>query len=399
MVRRLRFGASKSPWPGIALPILGCFGGGSLYGWSGLLPAVQTAFAVASAATSMVFSFALASFTIGVLLGPLLLSRISPRFRLTCLAMMAAASLAIAGTASGFGVFVAAYGVGFGFSSGALYSYAVTHASSSAAPNIWVPVSVAAFGLGGMIFGPMYIWLTELGWSLLAVLPAFACLTCVAVAGLFIRSDLLETDLHQTKEAVFIRPNRVIFRLWTIFVTGSCTGLIVLGLASTFMAADAARQATAVLAAATGNTVGRLSATAIAARFGPASGIVGALSVTILALTGLLVVRDFGIVIALLFLIALSYGQVASQTPLFVSRHVPAETFASAFGWVFTGWGVAGMLGPWGGLDGFWRQPAACASPCLAASRFALLASCRSDGFQGLRSRKRIDKSIDKSNL
>lgn len=53
-------------------------------------------------------------------------------------------------------------------------------------------------------------------------------------------------------------------------------------------------------------------------------------------------------IVAWLFLIAFSYGQVASQTPLLVSRHFSGSAFPSAFGWVFTGWGVAGLLGPWG---------------------------------------------------
>ena len=48
-------------WLRLSLPILGCFGAGSLYGWSGLTPAVQMHFDVDHATTSMVFSFAIAA--------------------------------------------------------------------------------------------------------------------------------------------------------------------------------------------------------------------------------------------------------------------------------------------------------------------------------------------------
>ena len=341
-------GGLASPRLGVVLPVLGCFGGGSLYGWSGLMPAVQDAFSVGSAAASMVFSFALASFTMGVLLSPLLLGRIPSRLRLVAIALVAAESLALSCLAPNFAIFVAAYGVGFGFSSGALYSYAIARASTSESPNLWVPVSVAAFGLGGVIFGPANIWLTELGWSLRSVVPALACLVIVAAAALFGSAGQSDEGTKSQADMQFVWPDRIVLNLWAIFAAGSFAGLIVLGLASTFLMEDAGSKAAAVFAVAAGNTIGRLSAAFVASRFGPAPGIMGALSLSVLALAGLALAGISGVVIALLFLVALSYGQVASQTPLLVSRYVPAPSFASSFGWVFTGWGVAGLLGPWG---------------------------------------------------
>ena len=34
--------------------------------------------------------------------------------------------------------------------------------------------------------------------------------------------------------------------------------------------------------------------------------------------------------------------------PLLVKSQVKDAAFSGSFGWVFTGWGVAGLLGPWG---------------------------------------------------
>ena len=81
------------PWLSVTLPILGCFGGGSLYGWSGLMSAVQSAFAAGSAAASMVFSLALVSFMVGVLIRPLLLYHVPQRLHLSVIAFGAAASV------------------------------------------------------------------------------------------------------------------------------------------------------------------------------------------------------------------------------------------------------------------------------------------------------------------
>jgi hypothetical protein len=325
------------PWLSVALPILGCFGGGSLYGWSGLMPAVQSAFATGSAAASMVFSLALVSFMVGVLIRPMLLFRVPHRLQLSVIAFGTAASLAAASLAPVFWIFVTAYSVGFGLSSGALYSHAIAHATSSASPGIWVPVSVAAFGLGGVVFGPMNIWLTELGWSIRSVLPAMCCILAVAVLALLSPVAAYTGSSQRKGELPFVRPDRTIFQLWAIFATGSCAGLIVLGLASTFLVNDPAAQATAVFAVAAGNTIGRLSASLVASRFGPAFGIMGALSLSALALAGLALTSGSGVVTALLFVVALSYGQVASQAPLLVSRYVSAAAFGGAFGWVFTG--------------------------------------------------------------
>lgn len=337
----------KSHWLGLALPVLGCFGGGSLYGWSGLMPAVQGAFGVGSASASMVFSFALASFTLGVLFSPVLLGRVPARLRLTTVAALAGVSLAVSCVAPTFGAFLMAYGIGFGFSSGALYSHAIACASASGVPNLLVPVTVAAFGLGGVVFGPTSIWLTGLGWSLWSVSPALGCLMVVASVAMLDGANGQENKVETPAEIRFVAPDRQILQLWAIFATGSCAGLIVLGLASKFLVDDPTHAAAAVVAAAAGNTAGRLTAAAVASRFGPVPGIVGALGLTVVALVGLCLVISPGVVVILLFFVALSYGQVAAQTPLLVARQRPGPGFVGAFGWVFTGWGIAGLVGPW----------------------------------------------------
>ncbi len=339
---------SNQSWMNATLPILGCFGGGSLYGWSGLSPTVQIAFNVGSGLASMVFSFALASFTIGVLLSPMLLGRIPSRYRLSFATALAAASLAASCVAPSFDIFVVTYGIGFGFSSGVIYSLAIAHASASRRPNLFVPISVAAFGLGGAVFGPMGIWLAALGWSVWSTLPALCCLAFVATANLLTTQKPTEYSLVADNKHIFVNPDRTILKLWMVFAAGSCAGLIVLGLASNFLVTNPASQAAAIFAAAAGNTVGRLSASAVASWCGPKPGILGALSASILSLTALGFTTAPVMIVAWLFLIAFSYGQVASQTPLLVSRHFSGSAFPSAFGWVFTGWGVAGLLGPWG---------------------------------------------------
>jgi len=339
-------------WLSQALPVLGCFGGGSLYGWSGLMPAVQSRFDIGSASASMVFSFALVSFTFGVLIGPALFSKFPAHAQLPIISGIAAASLILSAQAQQFEFFVLTYSVGFGFSAGALYNHALAIAAASRRPKLLVPTSVASFGLGGVVFGPMSIWLTGLGWSLSALMPVLGCMVfIVAVSSVTETANGTQTTNPKTQTG-FVKPDRMIFVLWAIFATGSCAGLIVLGLAPKLLpsnAPGAGMAGLAVFGVAAGNTLGRLSAAGIAARFGPMHGFVGAVLLSMAALCALLTPISSELFVNLLiFLVALSYGQIAAQTPLLVSARVATSAFSGAFGWVFTGWGVAGLLGPWG---------------------------------------------------
>lgn len=329
--------------------MLGCFGGGSLYGWSGLLAAVQSEFDVGNASASMVFSFALVSFTFGVLIGPALLANLPTRAHLPAISALAAASLTLSVRAHAFEVFVLGYGIGFGFAAGALYNHALAIAAASRLPKLLVPVSVASFGLGGVVFGPMNVWLTGLGWSLSALLPVLGCLVLVAAVSSLTKPAFSANTIRTTAQSGVVKPNRVILLLWAIFATGSCAGLIVLGLAPKLVPSGAQGAGMAVFSVAAGNTLGRLSAAGVATRFGPLHGFVGAVLLSMAALSALLVPGVSEVLMTvLIFLVALSYGQIAAQTPLLVSARVPASAFSGAFGWVFTGWGVAGLLGPWG---------------------------------------------------
>ena len=333
-----------------ALTILGCFSAGSLYGWSGYLPAVRAEFAISNAAASMVFSLALVSFTLGVLLGPLLLTRVTPGFRLPLIAGLAASSLAVSGLSTGFAGFAIAYGVAFGFLSGVMYNHTISMASASSAPTLLVPISVSAFGLGGAIFGPVHVSLSASGWELWSIAPALVCLGVVALLAIAAKAAVDPEIEGQSAPVPLVKPDKTIAILWVIFAAGSCSGLIVLGFAAQILppvADNVGLASLAIFLAALGNTLGRLSSAMTAGRFGPARCIAGALVLSMIALAGLTFSTAPGVVVGLLFFVAFAYGQIAATTPLLVNEQVGGFAFAGAFGLVFTGWGVAGLVGPW----------------------------------------------------
>lgn len=334
----------------LCLPIVGSFAGGSLYGWSGFAPAVRASFHVSHAQTSMVFSVALVSFTFGVLFGPTVFARLPVARRLASIAGLAVLCLFLAGVSPTFALFVLGYGLGFGFASGALYNHAISHMSQSGRPNLLVPITVAAFGLGGAAFGAGSIWLTQLGFGVWSHAPALVCLVAVVAVSLALGPS---DEVGQTKGGpLFPRfPGRDILRLWVIFACGSVPGLIIMGMAVEFLppGSDAVMLAgLAVVLAATGNTAGRLAAGVIAPLYGPARGIVLSLILSSLSLVALLLSTAPVAVLTALLLVALAYGHLAAHMPLLVKSRVSAQAFSTAFGWVFTGWGFAGLVGPWG---------------------------------------------------
>jgi hypothetical protein len=315
-----------------------------------MLSGVRAHFDVSTAATSMIFSIALVSFTLGVLLAPLLLARVPQHFRLALLAGLAALSLGLAGTSSGFARFTIAYGACFGFTAGLLYNHAVSLASASGRATLLVPVSVAAFGLGGAVFGPVQIWLMGAGWALWSVAPALACLILTSVLSLAVRPMPMSPSVNAIPRQTLTKPDRKIAQLWVIFAAGSCSGLIVLGLAAQLLPPGAngvGMASLAIFLATIGNTLGRLASSLSTKWFGPKRGLAGALVLSILTLGGLIFSASPGAVVSFLFAAALAYGVLAATMPLLVRAHVSDAAFACSFGWVFTGWGVAGLIGPW----------------------------------------------------
>ncbi|WP_293445353.1 hypothetical protein [Planktotalea sp.] len=332
------------------LTILGCFGAGSLYGWSGYMPAVRAQFAVSNALASMVFSLALVSFTVGVLLGPYFLKRMSSRYRLALLAVLAVLALSGAGASAGFGTFVASYGVCFGLICGALYNHALATASFTASATLLIPISVASFGLGGAVFGPVQFWLNTSGWSLWSHAPVLVCFVFVALLAFFAGSSFTSETVEQTPAKRMILPDKTIVVLGVIFAAGSSSGLIVIGFASQILPRGAdglGLTSLAIFLSAIGNTLGRLSSALSAGWFGPARAIAGAMVATLITLGSLIFAATPILVVGLLFFVAFGYGQLAASMPLLVKSQVEASTFSASFGWVFVGWGVAGLIGPW----------------------------------------------------
>ena len=252
---------------------------GALYGWSALAAPLQQTYQVRAAEVGQVFSIALLSFTLAVVVAPLLRRRLGTS---TTLAISAAAAglFTALEPLPNFTVFVALFSIGFGGTSGLIYSTTIDMAARSSMPRIATPVFVALFGLGGVIFGPLWKVLVAADWGLKGLLPLsglllLASLLSVVRFGTGKTSsghggtagnatpavDVFGDDTGMTQPA---RPS-LLLHIWLIFASGAFAGLMVLGLAAKIMEAGPSTLllTSAVLAGvAFANTAGRLSGAA-----------------------------------------------------------------------------------------------------------------------------------------
>lgn len=95
-----------------------------------------------------------------------------------------------------------------------------------------------------------------------------------------------------------------------------------------------------------GNLSGRLVAGPVADRIGHVPALRGTAVALLLALLLMVVSAHPAATLTGLLVLGAQYGAVSVLVPMVVADAVPAERFGTAYGLVFSGWGIAGLLGP-----------------------------------------------------
>ena len=349
-------GSASTPAQLVPVALL-CVAAGSLYGWSALIPALLQTYQVGYAEAGQVFSSAIVAFTIAVLVVP----RLDPRWRslraLSGYAGLACACVTAAPWMAGFWLFLLAYGIGFGSLSGAIYMVSLEIAGRTRRPALNVPVMVAAFGFGGVVFGPVLSVLVSQGMGMGALWLVALALACTGglgfwrAAGEKKAAPAAELRLPSDRRAIDRPPCLLLpAQLWLIFAFGSVAGLATLALASRMVADRGASPVWVSLALAgvgLGNSMGRLVVGLIGQWLRPRAILLVAQCITFagLALLGLTSAPALGVLA--IGLVAFGYGLLAAGMPVLTRALVGPAGFAATYSIVFTGWGAAGLLAPW----------------------------------------------------
>jgi MFS family permease len=298
---------------------------------------------LSTAGAAGVFATAIVVFS-AVLLGlGRLQRRAGPRGLLIAAAALAVAGLLLAASARSPVVLWAGIGVVFGTANGLGYGVAVglparvAHRRGTA-----TGVVVAAYAAGPVLLGLLAP----------AALSAADWRTCLAVLALPVTALLgLAAVLAPARSAgspprrASAPPRRPVVLLWLVFAGGGAPGLALFALAAP-LAADRGLGAAglAVAALAAGNLAGRVVAGWWSDRVGRMPALATALVLAAVAVGCLL--GPVGVVLAGFLGSGLSYGAVSALVPALTADRVGAAAFSTAYGRVFTGWGVAGLLAP-----------------------------------------------------
>ncbi len=312
---------------------------------------LQSVYGVTTANTGLVFSLAIVSFTVALILAP----RIAPGgigLGLgAVLGAIGAGALFAAARAASFAEFVLWFSVVFGAISGAIYIGALGAAARADAHRIATPVMVATFGLGGAVFGPLWRILDEAGWDLAGLDVLCAAMAAAALwAGGHALTHRTGTSWQDVSPGNHSVSHGATALIWLTFALASFAGLMTLGMAAKILAAKGATMmlaSAALFGLAVGNTAGRLSVAGLTQVLTLGRCLYAATALSVLGL-GLAILAVSPLLVGVgLVLVATGYGIVASTVPL-ITRHVfGPDAFSGQFSIVFTAWGVAGLTSPW----------------------------------------------------
>ena len=330
-----------------------CFCAGGLYGWSALIPVIESRFDASTEQSGLVFSTAIVAFSIAVIVSPRLPAKYNGLNGCILFGVCGAVCLVLASIAPTFLWFITVFGMGFGACSGAIYINALAIAARSVRPAVLTPLMVAGFGMGGAVFGLVWRLLVLQDWATLVLLPLVASLLVACVAGNMISKRANTTYQANAAPSSITRQSLrpgVFALLWLSFALGSAGGLMVLGLAGKMtdsIGASAAITSIAIAGVAVGNTVGRLSVGGFNYAMQSVNTALLAVSVAAIGLVVTGKAATPALVATGLIIVAIGYGAVASTIPALVGAVYGKDEFARVFSYVFSAWGVAGLVAPW----------------------------------------------------
>ena len=269
---------------------------------------------------------------------------------------------AVAGVLSGTGLTVTAlaqhlvalhvgFGLLFGVGSGLAYSSAVTWASTRTGPGPTgsVGVVVAAYAAGPILAGPVAaLSSAQMGWRPTVLLGGAVVATVTVLASRALPDAAVVA--RSTVEASAQATDRwAVTALWLLFLSATVPGLFAFAYAAELAAArglDPRLVGLAVAATGTGNLLGRLVADPLVRRVGLRTALRADLVLALVALVALAHLSGETVALLALVLLAVQYGMLSALLPTAVRRVCDASRFGSVFGWVFSSWGLAGVLAP-----------------------------------------------------
>jgi MFS transporter, OFA family, oxalate/formate antiporter len=326
---------------------------GTLFAWSVLLPAFTEELGSSADELGIVFSSALVVFALAVLLGGRAVDRHGPRSTAAVAGVLSGVGLALAAVARDVLTLHVGIGLLFGFGSGLGYLSAVTWAGTRDMSRRAraIGVVVAAYALGPVAAAP----LGALGVEQLGRQPTLAASAAVVTAATLVASRGLPGPSSASRsERPAVDADRVgdpvaLAALWLLFLAAVAPGLLAFAYAAQIATERGVAPRTAGLVVAlmaVGNLAGRLLSAPLTTRAGLAASLWGSIGALALALATLARSSSAAVVVMSLVLLGLQYGLVSALLPAATRQVSGAARFGTAYGRVFSSFGVAAVAGP-----------------------------------------------------
>ena len=355
---------------------------GLLYTWSLFIIPIEGALGLNRADLGLISSVALVSFTMGVLILPIIVYRIGKLYTaILAFALMAGGHL-IFGISASWISLILGYGLGFGVGSGLAYGFALSLASSLPAGirALSIGLSLGAFALSGIVL-PVVLgnWISTTtpgaAFMRIGIATLFVGVLCssavVGAAGVVRISD--KRALPLSRPISIDKP----FLILSLILFLICfAGLAVVSQAT---AIATAAGITAAGYATTALTVGYLAGSLIGAPFAEQSGERNTLLLlsifTFLGLFAMITQSQVFLFIGSI-LTGLTLGGVGSIMPVLLGKRYGANNISRLFGRMIIGYGLAGLIAP--GIAGMLFVSAQSYTPvlvlCIAMTAFSLTA-------------------------
>jgi len=326
---------------------------GSVHAFSVFIAPLEAVFAASRASVALLYSLALLSLTLAVLLSHRVFRRFAPQRILLALGAAACLGLLLAAGLQSLPVTALGFSLIFGFANGLGYALTLQLAAHAYPDRKGAAMGAvtAVYALGAMLFAKVFALLIEAA----GPAPAFATLGAVIFAltlagALAVRSSAIRFDRDgDDDDAAAGDDRRTLAILWVGYGCGCLAGLMIIGHAAAIVASAGGSAGDRVLGTmliALGNAVGGICAGLLADRVAARSLILGLPLLSGAALLTLAADLAPGQVIATLVVIGFAYGAIIAVYPVVTVAYFGLAQSARAYGRIFTAWGVAGLAGP-----------------------------------------------------
>ena len=331
----------------IAAAVLMTLALGSIHAFSVFLEVLEIRFEASRGTVSFSYSLGLASLTVAVLVGPKIFGRVNAAMLSAMACLMAAGGVAIAAAAPNIAIFWIAYGLVFGFGNGIGYGFALQIAAQAmpGREGFAMGLVTAGYGLGAALAPAGFEAGLAAGGSGLALGALAGVLVVIAlVAAALMSAGRARYSVTQEQGPGSIKVPPL---LWVAYAAGVFAGLMALGHATGILQGNGvAALWLAPTVVALANTSASLAAGWLTDRLAWRSLLIAIPAVGTVALLLLATMPGWIVALAAIAVVGACYGAAITIWPAVI-----AKTFGPAgpaiYGRVFTGWGVAGLIGPW----------------------------------------------------